>query len=136
MNIVIVYDSQTGTTKKAALAMREIFKTNGHHCQALSISDAKPHILVRADLLCVGSWVKGLFIIRQHPTEGIMNFMSDMKGVSGKDAIVFCTYKIAVGSTLRKMTEGLERNGVRVIGMYKFRGPNPNSAFETFAASL
>jgi flavodoxin len=136
MNIIIVYDSQTGTTKKAAVSMGEIFRKEGHRCQELSISDARPDSLIRADLICIGSWVKGWFIIRQHPTEGIMNYLSQLKGVTGKDAIVFCTYKLAIGSTLRKMAEGLESQGVRVVGMFKFRGPDPNDQFAAFAASL
>lgn len=136
MNIVIVYDSQTGTTKKAAVSMGEAFRKHGHQCQVLSISDANPQSFIRANLICVGSWVKGWFILRQHPTDAIMNYLSELKGVTGKDAIVFCTYKLAAGHTLRKMAEGLEGQGVRVVGMFKFRGPDPNEKFEAFAASL
>jgi flavodoxin len=138
MNIVIVYDSQTGTTKKAAEAMGRAFRENRHQCEVLSVSDAigRPDKTMRADLLCIGSWVKGWFVIRQHPTAGTMNLIRELKGVAGKDAIVFCTYKLAVGSTLRKMTEGLEAQGVRVVGMFKFRGPEPDEKFASFAASL
>ena len=136
MNIAIVYDSQTGTTKKAAAAMGESFAKEGHQCQVLSISDAKPAEVAAADLICIGSWVKGWFIIRQHPTAGTMTLINRLGDLSGKDAVVFCTYKIAVGSTLRKMAQGLESKGAQVVGQFKYRGAEPDSSFAAFAASL
>jgi flavodoxin len=136
MNIVIVYDSQTGTTRKAAESMGKTFKEGGHQCQLLSISDAKPAEISDADLICIGSWVKGLFIIGQHPTAGTMNLINRFEDLTGKDAVVFCTYKLAIGSTLRKMAKELEGKGANVMGQFKFRGPEPDSKFAAFAASL
>jgi hypothetical protein len=89
-----------------------------------------------ADLICVGSWVKGLFIIRQHPTEGTMRFIEQLGDLSGKSVVVFCTYKLAIGSTMHQMTKALEEKGAKVVGQFKYRGPEPNSKFASFAASL
>jgi len=136
MNIVIVFDSQTGTTQKAAESMSETFGEQGHECQILSISDAKPAEAAAADLICIGSWVKGLFIIRQHPTAGIMNLINRFDDLTGKDVVVFCTYKLAIGSTLRKMAEPLQAKGANVVGQFKYRGPEPDNDFAAFAASL
>lgn len=136
MKIAIVYDSQTGTTKKAAERMGEMLEAKGHSVNVYSISKANPALVQTAELICLGSWTKGWFIIRQHPTAGIMNFIERLDNVVGKDLVVFCTYKIAIGSTLHQMAHGLERQGARVIGQYKFRGPEPNERFEAFANSL
>ena len=136
MKIVIVYDSQTGTTKKAAQGMGQILTEQGHQCQVLSISDARPDVVARADMIGIGSWVKGWFIIRQHPTAGTMKLIANLNHITGKDAFVFCTYKLAIGSTLRKMAHGLEAQGARVVGMFKFRGPEVDESFADFAASL
>ena len=89
-----------------------------------------------ADLICVGSWVKGRFIIRQHPTEGTMRFIEQLGDISGKDVIVFCTYKLAIGSTLRQMAKALEGKGANVVRQFKYRGPEPKNAFASFARSL
>ncbi len=136
MKIAIVYDSQTGTTKKAAESMSRLLRQAGHTPKAISISGANPATMILYDLICVGSWVKGWFIIRQRPTDGIMTFIESIETLTGKDAIVFCTYKLAVGSALRKMAEGLEGSGARVVGMFKFRGPEPDEAFASFVRSL
>lgn len=136
MNIAIVYDSSTGTTAKAAEAMGKTMEAHGHQCRVQSIALADPADVSEADLICVGSWVKGLFIIRQHPTEGTMRFIERLGDLSGKKAVVFCTYKLAIGSTLRQMAKALEEEGAKVVGQYKYRGSEPNSMFTSFAASL
>ena len=136
MNIVIIYDSSTGTTAKAAEAMRKTFEDQGHMCRVQSVAKAKPADVSEADLICVGCWVKGLFIIRQHPTEGAMRFVERLGALSGKNVVVFCTYKTAVGSALRQMAKALEGKGAQVVGQFKYRGPEPDNKFASFAASL
>ncbi|NCF68696.1 MAG: hypothetical protein GWP61_22275 [Chloroflexi bacterium] len=136
MNISIVYDSSTGTTAKAAETMGNMLEIHGHQCRVQSLAQAEPANVSEADLICVGSWVKGLFIIRQHPTEGTMRFIEQLGNLEGKQTVVFCTYKLAVGSTLRQMAQALEGKGAKVVGQFKYRGPEPNNKFASFAASL
>ena len=136
MKVAIVYDSSTGTTAKAAQRMGKTLEAHGHQCRVQSIALADPADVSEADLICVGSWVKGLFIIRQHPTEGTMRFIEQLGDLSGKNAIVFCTYKLAVGSTLRQMAQALEEKGAKVVEQLKYRGPEPKNEFALFARSL
>ena len=136
MNIAIVYDSSTGTTAKAAQKMGKTLEDHGHHCLVQSISVADPAAVSDADLICIGSWVKGLFIIRQHPTEGTMRFIEQLGNLQGKQTVLFCTYKLAVGSTLRQMAQALEGKGAQVVGQFKYRGPEPKNEFASFAGSL
>ena len=136
MNIAIVYDSSTGTTANASQRMGKTLEAHGHQCRVQSISLADPADVSEADLICIGSWVKGLFIIRQHPTEGTMRFIERLGDLAGKNVVVFCTYKLAVGSTLRQMAEALEEEGAIVVEQFKYRGSEPNSKFASFANSL
>jgi flavodoxin len=136
MKIAIVYDSSTGTTAKAAETMGKEMEAHGHQCRVQSVAQSDPADVSEADLICVGSWVKGLFIIRQHPTEGTMRFIEQLGDLSGKSVVVFCTYKLAIGSTMHQMTKALEEKGAKVVRQFKYRGPEPNSKFASFAASL
>ena len=136
MKIAIVYDSSTGTTAKAAQRMGKTLEAHGHQCRVQSVAQADPASVSEADLICVGSWVKGLFIIRQHPTEGTMRFIEQLGNLEGKQTVVFCTYKLAVGSTLRQMAKALEGKGAKVLGQFKYRGPEPKNKFASFARSL
>jgi flavodoxin len=136
MNIEIVYDSSTGTTAKAAQAMGNMLKDLGHQCRVQSVAQADPDDVAKADLICVGTWVKGLFIIMQHPTEGPMYFIERLENLAGKKVVTFCTYKLAAGSTLSQMAKVIEGKGAEVVEQFKYRGPEPNSSFASFASSL
>ncbi len=136
MNIAIVYDSSTGTTENAAKAMANVLEKSGHQCKVQPVFQADPDEISQADLICIGSWVKGIFVIMQHPTEETMRFIDRLGDLTGKKALVFCTYKLAVGSTLRHMAQGLEEKGAQVVAQFKYRGPTPNNEFTSFAASL
>jgi flavodoxin len=136
MNVAIVYDSKTGTTAKAAEAMGKIMEEYGHQCRVQSMASADPADVTKADLICVGTWVKGLFIILQHPNPESLLFVERLGNLAGKKVVVFCTYKLAAGSTLPQMAKALEGIGASVVAQFKYRGADPNSAFASFASSL
>lgn len=136
MNIVIVYETSTGTTAKAAEAMGKLFTAQGHHCQVLSVSRADPAQVVQADLICIGGWVQGLFVIGQHPSGGTLKFIDRLGSLQGKQVVVFCTYKIAAGSTLRQLAKAVEQKGATVAGRFQYRGPTPDAGFAKFAQAL
>jgi flavodoxin len=136
MKTVIVYETSTGRTAAAARAMGKVFEEHGHQCQVKSVGQADMAEVMDADLICVGAWVKGLFIIKQHPSDYAMGFIERLGDLAGKRVVVFCTYRLAAGSTLSQMTKALEAKGADVVGQFKYRGPEPNSAFDSFASSL
>ena len=65
-----------------------------------------------------------------------MRFIERLGDLAGKNVVVFCTYKLAIGSTLRQMAKALEEEGARVVEQFKYRGSEPNSEFASFAKSL
>ena len=82
MNIAIVYDSKTGKTAKAAETMGKLIEEHGHQCRVQSVTQAGPADVAEADLICLGTWVKGLFIILQHPNEGLMEFIERLDNLA------------------------------------------------------
>ena len=136
MNVAIVFDSETGTTKAAAEAMGELVRAAGHECTVSSVQDADPTAVSAADAICVGSWCKGLFFIRQHATEATMDFIDRLDGLDGTLAAVFCTYKTAAGKMLPAMAARLERRGAVVTGSFKSRGPVAAEGFDDWVGSL
>ncbi len=136
MKIAIVYDSSTGTTAKAAEAMGKMMTEQGHQCRVQPWEQADPALVSDSDLICFGSWVKGLFVIMQRPTEASMRFMERLGDLTGKQAVVFCTYTLAAGSTLEQMARGLEKKGAQVVGQFKYRSSKPTDDFTSFVKSL
>lgn len=136
MKIAIVYDSSTGTTERAAEAMGAHLSALGHDCHVQSLRQADPADLAQADLIGVGSWVKGWFVIRQHPTARTLQFIDKFGNLDGQQVFVFCTYKIAIGSTLKVMAAKLTGKGAQVVGKFSYRGAEPTQSFKDFAAKL
>jgi flavodoxin len=135
MKVAIVYDSRTGTTAKAAEAMAKMFQEHGHLCQVQSIAEADPDEVSQSDLICIGSWTQGLFIVFQHATKESISFIDRLGDLEGKKAVAFCTYKLATGKLLPKMASALQAKGAAVVGQFKYRGAEPSDEFASFAAS-
>ncbi len=135
MKVAIVYETHTGTTSAAAEEMAQVVRAAGHECTAESISNAQPAKINRADAIVIGCWTKGWFIIRQHPSDGIADFV-DQLTLNGKPTAVFITYKIAAGSTLRMLAAHAEAAGGKVTGMYQVKGPKVPDGFEAWVGSL
>jgi flavodoxin len=136
VNVAIVFDSKTGTTKAAAEAMAELVRAAGHQCTVSPVQDADPATVSAADAICVGSWCKGLFFILQHATEATMDFIDGLPSLDGKPVAVFCTYKTAVGGMLSKMTASLQSRGAAVTGSFRSRGPVAPEGFGDWVGSL
>ena len=136
MNVAIVFDSETGTTKAAAEAMAEVVRAAGHDCTVGPVQAADPGTVAAADAICVGSWCKGLFFIAQRATEATMAFIDGLSNLDGKPAAVFCTYKTAAGRMLPKMAARLQSRGAKVTGSFKSRGPVAAAGFGDWVDSL
>lgn len=136
MNVPIVSDSKTGTTKAAAEAMAGLVRAAGHQCTVSSVQNADSASVSAADAICVGSWCKGLFFVLQHATAATMDFIDGLGSLDGKPAAVFCTYKTAVGGMLSKMAARLQNRGAAVTGSFKSRGPLVPEGFGEWVTSL
>lgn len=133
MRVAITFDSLRGTTRAAAHAMGQRFVAAGNECTVRSLDEADPAEVAAAELLCVGSWTRGLFVVGQHPTPAALEFIDRLGDLSKKRCVAFCTYKLAAGPTLEKMSSRLRAKGGDVIGEFEFRGPEPTDAFDAFA---
>jgi flavodoxin len=136
MRVAIVYDSATGTTKAVAEQMGEVTRAAGHECSVDSIHDVDPADVSAADAICVGSWTKGLYVIRQGPTQATIDFIKRLGPLDGKQVAVFTTYAIAVGKTLEKMASLLEARGAKVTGRFKSKGPSAATEFAPWLRRL
>ncbi len=135
VEVAIVYDSRTGTTKAAAEQMAQMAVAAGHESTAVAVQAASPADVSAADAVCIGSWTEGLFFIRQHATKATMEFI-DSLSLDGTPAAVFCTYKTSPGKMLDKMASALEARGGRVAGSFRSRGPHAPDGFAGWLDSL
>jgi hypothetical protein len=90
--------------------------------------------LQSADLVLVGTWVHGLFVVGQTPWA--LGELAKLPVMSGKKAAAFCTYALNPGSSLHKMTGVLDSLGAEVLGGLALHRSKLPQHTEEFAARL
>jgi len=114
MKAVVIYESLTGNTRKAAGLIGEELERHGVATTVSPITGIDYQALEDADLVIVGSWTDGLIFFGQRP--GRAARLRKLPFVSGKRCVVFCTYAIDCGATLDKLVAILEDRGAEVLG--------------------
>jgi hypothetical protein len=111
---VVIHESLTGNTARAGRAIAASLTAHGLPTQAFPITDVDYQALSDADLVIVGSWVDGLFVVGQRP--GRMGRIRSMPALSGKRAVVYLTYALDPGRSLEKLSDAVAARGADVLG--------------------
>ena len=114
MKVAIVYESLTGNTKKAAELIGRDLGLAGVPATIFPARHPDYQALAEADLVVVGTWTDGVFVVGQRP--GRAQRLRHLPVLGGKRSLVFCTYALDPGQTLQKMTRILEGRGANVMG--------------------
>lgn len=114
MKAVVIYESLTGNTRKAAGMIANQLTRAGVLAQAVSITAIDYQSLAEADLVVVGTWTDGIVIAGQRP--GRAGRLKKLPYIQGKKCAVFCTYAIDQGKVLDKLVAIMEERGADVIG--------------------
>lgn len=114
MRAVIIYNSLTGTTAKAAHRIASELKALRYDATPVAIGDVDDATVADADLVIVGTWTDGIVILGQKPAG--KKKLRGLPSLSGKKAVVYCTYAVDPGQTLDKLVAEVEAKGAEVIG--------------------
>lgn len=114
MDAVIIYESMTGTTRRAAHLIGDGFFQHRIGSQVYPTVGVTPEALRDAELVVIGTWTDGALIVGQRP--GRAKRLRALPDLSGKRCIVYCTYAIHPGQTLKKLTAIVEERGGEVLG--------------------
>jgi Flavodoxin domain len=115
MKAVVLYESLTGNTRKAGELIATKLQESG-----VGITDVGPvrrpdlAAIQAADLVIVGTWVHGLFVIGQAPFG--VGALQSLPAISGKQVATYCTFALDPKHSLDKMARALEYRGGQVIG--------------------
>lgn len=135
MKAAILVESLTGHTWKAGELIAAQLQQAGWGITALSPVRQPDYAgLQAADMVLVGTWIHGLFVVGQAPWA--LGELAKLPVMTGKKAAAFCTYALNPGKSLDKMTRVLESLGADVLGgLALHRAKLPQHA-EEFAARL
>ncbi len=117
MNIVVIYFSQTGNTRRVAETLVEVFRQDGHAARTVSLKKAAPADALVADVLGVGTPC----FSSQAPTP-VKAFLQNLPPLKNKRAFVFATSGGAPGRVLYDLTRLLQNKEADVIGGLLIRG--------------
>jgi len=119
MKACVLYISRTGNTKRLAEAISESLKA-----PVFDISTSpEPSVTQDFDLLVIGTPVMGM-----RPAPEVQAFVKRLPECTDKKTILFCTYAIKQGGTLKVLEKELATKGyINILNVSK-RGLKPSKA--------
>ncbi|HEX8802589.1 MAG TPA: flavodoxin family protein [Acidimicrobiales bacterium] len=113
MRAVVIYESLTGNTARAARVIAEAVRDEGAEVSVYPITAIGLKDLAEADIVFVGTWVDGLILVGHRP--GRAGRLRSMPVIDGKRAAAFMTYAIHAGKALERFERVLEERGATVV---------------------
>ncbi len=132
MDAVIIYESLTGTTQRAAHLIGDAFYDAQVATRIFPVAGVTDDAIAAADLVIIGSWTDGLLIVGQKPAKS--KKLKGLPDLTGKKVLVFCTYAIHPGKTIAKLTKIAEGLGGDVVGGMTLRRDRLDEDAAEFAA--
>jgi flavodoxin len=107
---MVIYESLTGHTHSVADRAAAEFERNGIETMVCPATFVDLQWLSESELVLVGSWVDGFFVVGQRP--GRVSRLYNLPAMANKRCAVFCTFALNPG----KVTAIMEAHGAEVIG--------------------
>jgi flavodoxin len=135
MKAAILVESLTGNTWKAAELIGTDLQQEGWTITGLSRVRQPDHASIQAaDIVLVGTWVHGLFVVGQAPWG--LGAITQLPVMRGKKAAVFLTFALEPGKSLTKLSDAVGKVGADVIGGLALNRAKLALHSEEFAARL
>jgi len=135
MKAAILFQSLTGNTRKAGELIAANLQQDGWGITTVTpMKELQLAAIQEADLVIIGTWVHGLFVVGQAPW-GI-GAINHLPALSGKLAATYCTFALNPGTTLDKLDSAVSHLGAEVIGGLALNRSRLAEHSETFAARL
>ena len=115
MDVVVIFDSRTGNTERAANLIGKGLHEAGAAVTIDSIDEVDFGRLARADLVVVGTWTGGLFFFGQHPG-GAGKIATTLPDLWDKATFAYVTYAHNAGPAAEKMGDVLDGMGAVNLG--------------------
>ena len=135
MRAALLVESLTGHTWTAAERIADNLVREGWSITGLQPMRQPDHRAIQeADIVLVGTWVHGAFILGQSPWN--IGAIRALPSLTGKRAATFCTFALNPGRTLDVMDRTVTRLGADVVGGLALHRARIDRHSEEFAARL
>jgi hypothetical protein len=135
MRAMVITESLTGNTRKAGALIASNLASAGIDITATCSTREVDHAALQAsDLVVIGTWVHGLFVVGMAPWG--VGRLQELPAMRGKQVAVFCTFAINPGSTLERMSTIASRLGGTSVGGMAIRRNRLAAGTEDFTSRL
>jgi flavodoxin len=135
MKATLLVESLTGNTWKAAELIADDLRQAGWTINGLTKLRTPDLAAIQdADMVLVGTWVHGLFVVGQTPWA--LATISNLPAMRGKRAAAFCTFALNPGKSVDKLTGALNATGADVVGALALSRSKLDEHSEVFAERL
>ena len=135
MKAALLVESLTGNTWRAAELIADGLAQEGWSITGLSrVRQPDLTSIQTADLVLVGTWVHGFFVVGQAPWAA--STIANLPTMKGKRAAAFCTFALNPGHSLEKLTDAVADTGANVIGGVALLRSKLEAHSEEFVARL
>jgi Flavodoxin domain len=135
MKAAILYSSLTGNTRTAGELIAGNLQQEGWGITTVSpLDDLEMAGIQAADMVIVGTWVHGLFVVGQAPWN--VGAIAHLPAMRGKLAATYCTFALNPGKSLDKLDTAVSHLGAEVIGGLALHRAKLHEHAEEFAARL
>jgi peroxiredoxin family protein len=130
---VVIYESLTGNTARAARLIAEEVAAHGVEVAVYPITDIGLKDLAEADIVFVGTWVDGLILFGHRP--GRAGRIRSMPVIDGKRVAAFMTYAVHAGKALDRFAKVLDERGATVVARVLLRRDRLDAGVADFVSS-
>jgi len=135
MKAAILFESLTGNTRKAAELIATNLQQEGWGITGVCpVRRPEMAAIQDADMVIVGTWVHGLFVVGQQPWG--LGAIGHLPAIKGKLAATYCTFALNPGTTLDRLDTAVSGLGATVIGGLALNRSKLRDHTEEFAARL
>ena len=135
MRAVVIYESLTGNTKRAAEIIGRELSARGTATTVCAITAVDLQALSEADLVVVGTWTDGFFVVGQRPGRA-GRLKERLPAMRGKRAATFVTFALEPRHALDKLSDIVRATGAEVIGGMAIRRDDLEGGARDLAARL
>jgi hypothetical protein len=114
VSALVIWESLTGTTRKAAERIAQGLRAGGVDASVSSATNVDLAALSAASVVVVGSWTDGIVFVGQKP--GRQGRLWSLPYLTGKRAFVYCTYAVDPGHAVEKLAAIVTDRGAEVVG--------------------
>jgi flavodoxin len=136
VKVLVAYESRGGRTRRAATAIADACRAEGHDVVLLPLGQVGRSEVEQCDIAALGSWVEGFILFGVKPAQAATRWLDQAPPVAGKPVGVFVTYAVHPGGSLGMLRRGVEARGGKVVAEHSSRHQNPEAGAADFARRL